>query len=303
MAQETLVVVVPPAQHGPLRERLAREPFEFRSVPHALFSVKGSDVVATLYRSGKLVVQGRAPGLFVDRFVGEGAGGAAPRIAPPARSACGAMRALEVTTVGSDETGKGDYFGPLVVVAVRLEPEQAAALVSTGVMDSKQVLDAKALQLAAAMRASGLPHAVRRLDPVDYNALHDRVGNVNELLADLHAAAIRELASPGMRVVIDRFAREELMERRLRGLGVELEQRPRAEDDPAVAAASVLARSEFLLALKELGQEIGHVLPKGAGTPVDVAAREIVRAEGTEALARVAKLHFKNTRKIGGRRG
>lgn len=292
MSQETVVLVVPSAQRAALRERLAAEAFEFRPVPHALFSVKGQDVVATLYTSGKLVVQGRDPAAFVGRFL-EGAELPA-RGAPPARG--GAMRTLEVPTVGSDECGKGDYFGPLVVAAVRLEPAQARQLVASGVMDSKRITDPKALQLGAAIRH--LPHALRRLDPPEYNRRHAAAGNLNELLADLHAEVIRELATRGQRVVVDRFTREELVARRLEDLALELEQRPGAEDDPAVAAASILARSEFLLALEELGEEHGHPLPKGAGPPVDAAARKILAHGGRDLLARVAKLHFKNTQKL-----
>lgn len=290
MAQDTLVLVVPPAQRGPLRERLSAAAFEFRSVPHALFSVKGADVVATLYASGKLVVQGRDPAAFVARFLEDAA---LPAGSP---TGGGAMRTLEVPTIGSDECGKGDYFGPLVVAAVRLSPEQARSLVASGVMDSKRVGDAKALQLGAAIRH--LPHALRRLDPPEYNRRHASAGNLNELLADLHAEVIRELAAPGERVVVDRFADENLVASRLADLGLELEQRPRAEDDPAVAAASLLARSEFLLALQELGEAHDLTLPKGAGPPADVAARRLYTRGGHALLARLAKLHFKNTQKL-----
>lgn len=139
---------------------------------------------------------------------------------------------------------------------------------------------------------------MRRLDPPEYNALHARVGNLNVILADLHAEVIRELAEPGDRVVVDRFAREALLEERLAGLDIDLEQRPRAEREPAVAAASVIAREEFLLALREIGDELGCDLAKGAGHPADRAARELVRLHGREGLARAAKLHFKNTSKV-----
>lgn len=291
MAQETLVLVVPKAQHSALRERLAAQAFEFRPVPHALFSVKGHDVVATLYASGKLVVQGRDPAVFVGRFL-EGA----ELPAPATKEGKGPMRTLEVPTVGSDECGKGDYFGPLVVAAVRLEPAQARELVASGVMDSKRLTDTKALQLGAAIRH--LPHAVRRLDPPEYNRRHTAAGNLNVLLAELHCEVIRELADRGMRVVVDRFADERLIASRVKDLALELEQRPRAEDDPAVAAASILARSEFLLALKELGEEHDTTLPKGAGPPVDVAARKLYTRGGHKLLGVLAKLHFKNTSKL-----
>lgn len=168
-------------------------------------------------------------------------------------------------------------------------------------MDSKRIADPKALELGAAIRH--LPHALRRLDPLDYNRVHTAAGNLNLVLADLHAAVIRELAAPGERVVVDRFAREDLVAGRLKDLRLELEQRPRAEDDPAVAAASILARAEFLLALKELGEEIGFTLPKGAGYPVDRTARAILAAGGRALLERVAKMHFKNTSKLPSPRG
>lgn len=296
VSQKTLVLRVPPAEQAALEERLRPEAFTWRTVPHARFSIRGDGVVATLYRSGKLVVQGAQPETFVARFLGAGAvpdgpaaraGGAAERQREPA---------LDVVTVGSDECGKGDYLGPLVVCAVRLTPDEARRITDAGVVDSKRLSDSEALRLGGALRT--LPHAVRRVDPPEYNALHERVGNLNEILADLHAEVIRELAVPGGRVVVDRFARESLLARRLAGLPIDLVQLPRAESEPAVAAASVIAREEFLTALRELGDELGCDLAKGAGAPADRAARAIVRLHGRGGLARAAKLHFKNTGKV-----
>ena len=289
MAQKTLVVQVPPAARGPLRARLAGEAFDHQNVPHALFSVKGGGVVATLYASGKLVVQGEDPSLFVERFLG---GPTSP----------GAGRTEETseerdTVVGSDECGKGDYFGPLVVAAVRLDPEQSRRLRASGVRDSKSLADETALRLGGALR-SNCAHAVARLDPEEYNEVHRRPGQLNAMLADLHARVIRELHRPGIRVVVDQFAPKAVMQGRLADLDLALEQRPRAESVPAVAAASVIAREEFLLALRALSDRFGVDLHKGAGEPTDRAARRFVALHGRESLVHVAKLHFKNTRRI-----
>lgn len=295
MTQETIVVQLPPRAAGPLKAQLAG--FEFRSVPHALFSAKGDGVVATFYASGKLVVQGSGARMFVERYVG----GAAPAANAKADQASAPARGDELETagplVGSDECGKGDYFGPLVVCAVRLMPEESAKLRAAGVRDSKTLSDEQCLKLGAALRAK-FAHAIARLDPPAYNATYARVKNVNHVLADLHAQAIRELAQPRDRVLVDKFGDEKLLRERLSTLDVELHQRVRAEAVTAVAAASIIGREEFLTALRELSEEAAVDLHKGAGEPVDVAGRRFVELHGRAKLARVAKVHFKNTERL-----
>ncbi len=293
MAQKTLVVQVAPEDRGRLKARLETGAFEHRSVPHAEFSVKGEGVVATLYLSGKLVVQGEDPAIFVERFVGGDAALVQQRERRPAE----APEDDDRLTVGSDECGKGDFFGPLVVAAVRLDARQARGVRDAGVRDSKTVSDESALRLGGALRGS-VPHAIARLDPDEYNRMHQRPGQLNAMLADLHARAIRELQRPGVRVVIDQFGPESLMRERLAGLGIALEQRPRAEVVPAVAAASLIAREEFLTALKDLSERYAVDLHKGAGEPADRAARRFVELHGRDALVHVAKVHFKNTARV-----
>lgn len=301
MSQKTLVLEIPAERHAALERALRAGPFEWRSVPHALFSVRGEGAVATLYASGKLVVQGSDPALFLARYTDleapQAARGTVGGGAPPAADA---VARIDEALVGSDETGKGDYFGPLVAAAVCVEPQVAAELAEWGVTDSKRLTDDRALRLAALLRQR-VEHAVRRLDPADYNAAHDRRRNLNPMLAELHAEAIRAVAQPGMRVLVDQFANERLMREALSGLDVRLEQAPGAERNVAVAAASVLARAEFLLALRQLSSEWDVALHKGAGEPTDRAALAFVHKHGFEQLGRVAKLHFKNTAKIRGR--
>jgi ribonuclease HIII len=290
MAQETLVVVVPSARHAVLRERFGAGPFEFRPVPHAVFSVKGDGAVATLYTSGKLVVQAADPRAFLARWT---------ELDAPDRGAntptADAPIDVGVPVTGSDETGKGDYFGPLVVAAVRVPDARGMReLVEWGVADSKALSDARALKLGHHLRGA-VEHALERLDPVEYNAEWEAAGSLNPLLARLHAKVLAQLARPGEAIVVDQFERQGLVARAVAPLKVRLTETPRAERHAAVAAASVLARQEFLLGLRELGERFEVSLPKGAGVPVDVVAAQIVRERGAEVLERVAKMHFKNT--------
>lgn len=296
MAQKTLVVKVPPSRAADIERRLAAGSFSFRSTPHALLSVKGEGVVAVLYESGKLVVQGEDPDGFVLAYVE----GAAPvqSAKKPASPVLDAPALHTETVVGSDESGKGDYFGPLVVASVRLEPEVARKLANGEVRDCKQMSDEAVLRVGAALRAH-VPHAIVKLDPPEYNAEHARWRNLNPLLASLHARAIGQLSSPGMHVIVDQFGNEKLLEDALRPLDIRLEQRHRAEELLAVAAASVIAREQFLLGMRALSEAWALDLAKGAGHPVDAAARRFVALHGAAKLGQVAKLHFKNTQKLG----
>ena len=298
MPQETLVVKLPPSQRAPLRERLNQGAFEFRSVPHAFFSVKGEGVVATLYKSGKLVVQGADPQTFVARFA-EGAKPAPERkkSSPSASSAAaGPTLPMSRTTVGSDETGKGDYFGPLVVCAARVTLEQVELLRGLGVMDSKRITDPVALKIASQLRPE-LPHCLRVLMPADYNRDWGALG-LHTLLSREHAEAIRGVAEPGDRVVIDQFAKKDEIGPQLRDLKLEIELRTKAEAELAVAAASIIARAEFLIQLKELGDRFDVVLHKGAGSPVDRVGVQFVEEHGEALLSEVAKVHFKNSERV-----
>lgn len=292
MPQETLVVKLDPRGAKDLGSRLQAAGYVLEGAPHAAFRARSKGLVATLYTSGKLVVQGQEAAGFLERFTG-----AAPA---PAVKPAGADHAdlLDRTIIGSDECGKGDYFGPLVVACVKLTPEEMAELRGSSVRDSKTLGDEQCLRLGAALRAR-YPHAIEVLDPERYNTIYQRPGQLNFMLADLHAAAVGRLAEPGMRVLIDKFANESLLDQRLAARRVELHQRVRSESHPAVAAASIIAREQFLTRLRELAEQEGVDLAKGAGSPADQAARRYVALHGRTALVRVAKLHFKNTGKIG----
>ncbi len=309
MAQDTIVVQLPPAAQERLEERLRAGDFSYRGLDHARFSARGEGVVATLYRSGKLVVQGASAETFVARYLDgtERVAGKAKRTptttaattaaATTAGKADAELDDAVVVRVGSDEAGKGDYFGPLVVAAIRLDPKERAELSKSRVTDSKKMTDEAILKIAPALE-DRYDCAVAKLAPPDYNATHARVKNLNPMLADLHAEALKRVIRPGCDVLIDRFAREAYMQERLTGLDITLRQKPRAEAELAVAAASVVARAHFLDDIRELSERWAIDLRKGAGTPTDQAARAFVRLHGREKLGDVAKLHFKNTGKL-----
>jgi len=203
--------------------------------------------------------------------------------------------------IGTDESGKGDYFGPLVVAGVFLPQGQAEVLTELGVRDSKRMSDGRVRAVAVDVKR-GYKHAVVAIGPEKYNELYGKFRNLNRLLAWGHARVIENILAevPAETALTDRFGDERFVRDALLRLGrtIELVQKTKAEEDPAVAAASVLARAEFLSRLHFLSQDAGLELPKGASVLVDEAAVKLVRQAGPEALARFAKLHFKTTQRV-----
>lgn len=288
-----LVVQLAEADGRRLYESLGRGPYAFTTVPHARWSARGEDVTATLYRSGKLVVQGRGVDVFRDRYL--------PTAASVERPQVGETESLEVPTIGSDESGKGDYFGPLTVAAACVTPEDLEFLGTLGVRDSKAVGNETVRRLEGVLM-DRLPHAVRVLMPEAYNAAYAETPNLNRLLGRLHAEVIEETAAKApkaARVVVDRFGDPSLVRRHLRGAkGLDFAMPTRGERNPAVAAASFLARAAFLRGFQEGSDLSGGTLPRGASDPrILTEARRLVREGGLEWLGRFAKLHFRVTQK------
>jgi ribonuclease HIII len=216
---------------------------------------------------------------------------------PPLSSS---LAGIEGPHIGTDEAGKGDYFGYLVIAAVFLDPQHEEALRRLGVRDSKRMADGVARRLAEAIRAQ-LPHDIVRISPRRYNDLYAKLRNLNHLLAWGHARAIENLLArtPAPLVVSDQFGDEQWLRQALmrKGRQVRLRQTPRAEQDLAVAAASVVARAVFLETLDALSARVGLPLPKGSTHVLD-AARDVYRRGGEELLGQVAKLHFRVTRSL-----
>jgi len=204
--------------------------------------------------------------------------------------------------IGSDESGKGDFFGPLVIAAFFLPEGQDGVLRELGVKDSKRTSDARCREIAAELKRDYPHHSVMTVGPEKYNELWGKMHNLNRLLAWGHARAIENVLErvPAGKAITDQFGDERFVRNALlqKGREIELLQMPRAEEDLAVAAASILARAEFLARLHALSREAGIELPKGASAQVEAAAVKLVRAKGPDILARFAKTHFKTTVRV-----
>ncbi|MFO0980517.1 MAG: ribonuclease HIII [Planctomycetota bacterium] len=288
MNQQVYVTTLSPAAARHLEAELATGRYAFRSVPHAVFSAQGESVTVTCYRSGKLVVQGAGTAAFVQTHL---AGTLSDHELVPITDAL----------IGSDESGKGDYFGPLVVAACYAAPEHRVLIEQLGVRDSKAANDALILR-AEQVLAQSLPHAVNVLAPEHYNRAYAAAPNLNVVLGRAHADCIERVLEQVdcRRALADKFGDERYIREALgaKGRHVRLEQRTHAEDHPAVAAASFLARAAFLRAMCALEQLAGMSLPRGSSASVEAAARALVARLGRDALGRFAKLHFKTTARV-----
>ncbi|MBK7141124.1 MAG: ribonuclease HIII [bacterium] len=199
--------------------------------------------------------------------------------------------------IGVDESGKGDFFGPLVIAALLASDDDVGQLTALGVRDSKQIADKKLLQIDTQLRAQ-FPHAIRVILPEEYNRLYRKIKNLNILLAQGHAEVIQKVLgkAPADLAISDQFGKPELILKALADCNctVRLEQTVRAESIPQVGAASILARAEFVRQMEQLSEQAGMILPKGAGSPVDSAGSRLVQSQGEAVLERYAKHHFKN---------
>lgn len=281
-----------------LYREIARGAYQFRPVDHAHWGAQGEDVSVVWYRSGKLVVQGRGTEAFEARYAQLLGAPAAASGRPALPAPAGGPR----TTAGSDESGKGDYFGPLVVAAALVRPDQLPLLQQLQVVDSKLAGDER-IRRTEGVLLRELGTAVRVLEPAAYNEAWAEVRNVNVLLGRLHAEVLAEVLAKephpeGCQIVIDRFGEPRHVTKHLpeRLRQTPLLMIPGGEREPAVAAASFLARAAFLASFQRLRDEAPVDLPYGASDPRIVpAARSLLREGGRERLGAFAKLHFRTT--------
>lgn len=278
-----------------LRAAVARRDWAAAEVPYARFAFKGPKVNVTAYQSGKLVVAGKGTEDFVQNILEAEVTGVAqlgydevhhPEWFEP--------------HAGLDESGKGDLFGPVVAATVVAPRAAIVAWREAGVRDSKSIEDSRILELDDLIRKT--PGAVVETVACGmerYNELMLKPrANLNRLLAWQHARALeaalgRQWVDRGL---LDQFSTEPLVQRELQKRGLarfRLEMRTKAESDPVVAAASVVARADFLRAMRDLAREFGAKLQFGAGAAAKAQAAEIVTRFGARSLARFAKLHFR----------
>ena len=204
-------------------------------------------------------------------------------------------------TIGIDESGKGDYFGPLVIAGAHVTPDQEAQLRDLGVRDSKTLSDKRAGILATHIRTLCTTTLVT-IGPERYNSLYASLKNLNTMLAWGHARAIENLLETVAceQVIADQFGNARFLNNALmqKGRTVKLIQKPRAEQEMAVAAASIVARAEFLRRLQDLSSRFAITLPKGASMQVISAGKAFVEQYDAATLSQVAKLHFRTTQKV-----
>ena len=284
-----------------LRELLKRGGFDMLEKPYAYYGARKGKLNVTVYEKGpKVLIQGKDTAEFV-KFILE------PEILGEARLGYEEVHNPEMFQphFGIDESGKGDYFGPLVIAGAYTDSESTRALMEAGVMDSKRVSSRdRIVNLSGIIRRTqGVKVSVISVGPKRYNELYERFANLNELLAWGHAKVIKELSElvPGCpRALSDQFANPRVLERALarQEVNVKLQQRTKGESDVAVAAASILAREAFVRWIENASESWGLALPLGAGAPVLASGREFVALHGRERLAEIAKFHFKTTNQL-----
>lgn len=203
--------------------------------------------------------------------------------------------------IGTDESGKGDYFGPLVIAGVYADAETKNRLKEIGAVDSKTLSDSRIQKLAEEITEI-CKYSVVIIGNKRYNELYDGIKNLNKLLAWGHARVIENLLEVAdcSNVLSDQFGSPDLIKNALleKGRHINLEQRHRAEENVVVAAASILARNEYVKAMNKLAEEYGMEFPKGCSSLVTESARQFVLLHGKYKLSNVAKLHFVITKKI-----
>ncbi len=285
------------AQVECLRQILTSGGYEAREIPYTQFAYAQKDLVVSVYiKKNKLLIQGKGTEEFIE-FVLE------PKVtgvlAPP-------ISDVDVEPhFGIDESGKGDYLGPLVIAGVFVNSEIADHLLKLGVCDSKLVSSsAKIKKLADGIRKTpGIVYHIVSVGPERYNQLYAQFKNLNRFLAWGHATVIETLATkvPDCPMALsDQFANPIVLKSALakKNVHIRLEQRTKAESDVAVAAASILARERFVNWMDAAGKAAGIEFSLGVSPKVVSAARQIVETHGESMLAKVAKLHFKTTKEV-----
>ena len=288
------------AQAATLKRWLQEHHYKFREVPYARFAAEKDKTNLVFYESGKLVIQGKGTQEFIE-FVLE------PEILKEARLGYEAVLNpdLLLPRLGVDESGKGDFFGPLCIAGAYVNEAVVKAWKDSGIRDSKNISsDNRIKELAELIRKTpGCITTVVAIGNEAYNRLYAKMGSVNSLLAWGHARVIENLMGlrqrmnpPPVRAISDQFAyHKDTVAKALMPLGrtIELIQKHRAEEDLAVAAASILARHEFVTRLAGLEKQFGMKLPKGASAAVDAAAKEFIAKHRPDNLPKVAKMHFR----------
>jgi ribonuclease HIII len=279
---------------GKLQKDLEDQGFEIKSLPYAVFSAQKKGITCVLYESGSLVVQGKDKDDFIEFYL-------EPEILKSFKYTHPEALVSMTARIGVDEAGKGDFFGPLCVAGLYADEKDIKKLISLNVRDSKKISDNSILDLAEILKKN-FQISVIRIFPEKYNELYLKFKNLNSLLAWGHSTVIAQLVEKTSckEVIIDQFANKSVVESAVKRkkLEIHLEQRTKAEEDPVVAGASILARAAFLKGLEELSSQYNEKFPKGASSLVIEMGKKFVEKHGSSILEKVSKIHFKTKEEI-----
>ena len=280
--------------------------------PYSIFQVKDYDCVITLYESGKLMFQGIGADIEASYWMEE------ERIQNKRNIESELNKDKEkkekkqeelnddrfkyISTIGSDEVGTGDYFGPIIVTASFVDIKKKSFLYELGVRDSKKITDEKIISIAPTL-IKEFPHVTYILTPSDYNRLG--ITNMNKVKAILHNKVLFSLKEQNLnydKIVVDQFCYPTKYYEHISSTPNKVTNitfTTHAEDKClSVAVSSIISRYIFLKEMSKISKELNINIPKGAGDIVDKVGIEIVKKYGMNKLNELAKLNFKNTDKI-----
>ena len=276
---------------------------------YATFQAQDGDTVVTLYDSGKVVFQGRDADLASDFWIATEKMENKNLVVNNSdkkekKETKKTYKYYYKSTIGSDEVGTGDYFGPIVVTASYVSTDDIEFLESLGVKDSKKLTDEKILEIVPQI-IKRIPYSSVILSNKDYNKYHELNYNMNKIKAILHNKALLDLKEKVKSydfIIMDQFAEKYVYFSYLKETNnkvTDIVFLTKAEDQVlSVACASLISRYLFIKNFSQLEKELGMLLPKGSGTSVDEAGIKIVEKFGSDKLNEISKISFKNTERI-----
>ncbi|MFG6148323.1 ribonuclease HIII [Halobacillus sp. B23F22_1] len=274
---------------------------------HAAFAARTPHCTVTAYTSGKVLFQGQNPEAEANKWgdpspekKGKTPSKKQHRFHPP-------EKLFTSSHIGSDEAGTGDFFGPITVAAAYVKDHQIGQLKSIGVKDSKHLSDDQIAHLAKEIVKMKVPYTLMRLHNTKYNQWQEKGWSQGKMKTILHHQAIEKLMEKIQPeqpegILIDQFSQPDVYQKHLRSEKKELQPNvyfmTKAESSSiAVAVGSIIARSSFVKAMKQLEMDTGLSIPKGASPIVDKAAAKVIEVYGEEKLHELAKVHFANKEK------
>lgn len=286
-------------------EDLKRE----KTPPYAVFQAKDGDTVVTMYESGKVVFQGHDADLSSDFWIAtekinSGNADVTDSRDKKEKEKLQKVIPIRINSIGSDEVGTGDYFGPIVVTAAYVSKDNIDFLLDLKVKDSKKMTDEQIIKVVPEI-IKKIPYHTFILNNKDYNKYKQNDFNMNKMKAILHNKVLFEMKSKGFYydyIVVDQFEPPKSYFNHISSSVKKVDDilfLTKAEDQClSVACASLISRYIFLREMNKLSRELNMTLPKGANPSVDEAGKKIVSIYGKDKLESIAKLNFKNTDKI-----